>query len=112
MNRYPKVPQTISGLSKILSSEKWEGLCRTLDKKDSIFAAAGGHGHDKTKFAIFASRRMIKYMAEVKDIFSDGTFCTPAHLECSQIWNLVTVRRNHVRAPCVSSFNFSFECGL
>ncbi|XP_034253871.1 uncharacterized protein LOC117652827 [Thrips palmi] len=66
-----------------------------MDKKDSILAAVGGSFKDKTQFMILSSRRLIKYMKEVKEIFSDGTFCTPAKLAVSQIWNLVTERRNH-----------------
>jgi len=96
MNRYPKAPKTIGSLAKLLYSQKWSHLTKTLDKKDSILAAAGGHKADRTQFAIFASRRMVKYLGKVKDVFSDGTFCTPSHLDCSQIWNIVTARRNHV----------------
>lgn len=92
----PCLPKTIPDLAGMLSSEDYAHLAKTLDEEDNIFAASGGCRENGTAFLILASDRMLDELARSKKIFSDGTFCTPAGMECRQIWNLVKLRKHHI----------------
>jgi len=92
----PCLPKTLPELAAMLSSAEHSGLAKTLDESDQIFAASGGNHDQGTAFVILASQRMLDQLASAKRIFADATFCTPAGLECRQIWNLVKLRRHHV----------------
>ena len=93
----PPIPRTIPELVEILTSPETQHLGMTLDGEDHIYAGSGGDVTTGTAFVILASKRMMSRLARVRKLFADGTFCTPAGLECRQIWNLVTLRRHHVR---------------
>lgn len=94
---FPHLPRTIPELVEILTSAEHQYLGQTLDGKDHLYAGSGGDVTQGTAFIILASKRMMSRLARVNKLFADGTFCTPAGLKCRQVWNLVTLRRHHVR---------------
>jgi len=95
-DNFPNNPVTVAKLGKILASPQWNHISTTIDGRDNLFAAKGGKAQQGTRYVILMSKRMKKYLGRVKKVFSDGTFCTPSHLECEQVWNLTTQRRGHV----------------
>lgn len=92
----PPSPRTLAALADMLSSDEFKHVSMTLDGEDNMYAGSGGDADDETAFVILASRRSLGELARCKKVFSDGTFCTPAGLECRQVWNLVKLRRHHV----------------
>ncbi|KAK3933228.1 PKS-NRPS hybrid synthetase [Frankliniella fusca] len=91
----PRIPKTLTDLDVILRDDKYCFLTKTLDGQDCIYAGATGNEAEKTRCLIFMSERMLKYLARVKTIFSDATFCVvPTDLNGAQVWNLVTLRRH------------------
>ncbi|KAK3923979.1 Protein stu1 [Frankliniella fusca] len=100
LQNLPRIPRTLSALADMLSSEEHKGLAQTLDKLDSIYAGSGGSEQQGTSFVILASKRMLAQLRRCQVAFSDATFCTPAGLECRQVWNIVKLR-NHRIIPMV-----------
>lgn len=93
----PDRPHTLSELDVILSDPKYVFLTRTFDGQDNIYAGAVGSTAQKSRCLIFMSKRMLMYLRRRHTIFSDGTFgIVPKNLGCVQVWNIVTMRRNHV----------------
>lgn len=94
----PPLPHSLTELDVILRDPKYQFLTTTLDGQDSIYSGAAGSTSNGTRCLIFISRRMLLYLkAKVKDMFCDATFCiVPRNLGCSQVWNIVTLRRHHV----------------
>jgi len=86
----PPVPHSISELADILDDPQYEFLVSSMDGNDLIYTGKFGQSDDGTLCIMFASMR------HVKDVMSDATFCVPTVLDCRQVWNIVTLRRNHV----------------
>ena len=95
----PTLPTTMKGLAKILSARETQNLTLSLDGKDRLYAGKCGSASRRTFSILFASKRMLKMMQNVKIVFSDATFkpC-PRNRKVHQVWSICTVRRNHVRA--------------
>lgn len=72
---YPRVPETLVGLTRILQNPRYRVIAATVDATDSLYAASvtdrNGHHH-----IIFSSRRMLRFAKQFTLLFSDGTFKT------------------------------------
>ncbi|KAK3922600.1 Methylthioribose-1-phosphate isomerase [Frankliniella fusca] len=98
-DRLPHIPHTLSQLSDALMRGENAHITQTLDGEDNLFAGVVGRSDNRTRCVLLFSKRKLKYMSSrrrVQKVFCDGTFVVPSHMECSQIWTLITLRRNHI----------------
>jgi len=104
----PPVPHSLSELATLLENPNHEFLVKTLDGQDVIYMGKFGYSAHGTRCVMLASRRMLQYMSSpdspVLQVLSDATFCVPTALNCRQVWNIVTLRRNHVCYSCTGRF--------
>lgn len=89
MERYPNIPATLLDLGDLLRDPQYESICSTIDGNDNIFGNQVT-ATDGSVSIIFASDRMLRFMARVRIIFCDGTFCNPSLPETSQVFNILT----------------------
>lgn len=93
----PPLPHSLSELDFLLNLPKYKFLTKSLDGQDSIYAGAAGSTQHGTRCLIFISRRMLRILQKVEDLFADATFCVvPRNMGCAQVWNIVTMKQNHV----------------
>ncbi|KAJ1519031.1 hypothetical protein ONE63_011362 [Megalurothrips usitatus] len=89
LERYPKIPATLSELGALLRDKGGRGLTRTKDGADNIFRGAVGSSARKTRSIIFMSKRMRRYLRRAKEIFVDGTWKSrPAKPDSSQLLSI------------------------
>lgn len=92
----PNIPHSLTELGRILQDPDNAHITQTLDGDDNLFSGVVGNTNLGTRCVLLFSRRQLRYLRIVKSIFSDATFAVPKDIGCYQIWNLVTLRRNHV----------------
>lgn len=90
-SNYPRIPKTLIYLGILLGLPNMRPLCKTVDGDDYIFQGVVGCIQNKTVALIFASGRMVRFMATRENIHADGTFKKRSKKpSMSQIFNLVT----------------------
>lgn len=89
IERYPNIPESLNELGDLLRNPLYASISSTIDGSGNIY---GNHvtATDGTVSIIFASERMLQFVARVNIMFSDGTFTTPSLPQTSQV-NIQTV---------------------
>lgn len=92
---FPEIPHSLREVGNLLSDPQYSTLTSTIDGEDSIYCSTV-QATDGSTAIILASQRMLEFMSRVTHIFADGTFCTPACPNVSQVYNLTAMWRWHI----------------
>lgn len=97
----PNIPHSFEELHEILTNHAELG--RTYDGQMELYQGMSGVPDHRS--IVFASRRVLDGVADLRYIFSDATFFSrPNSPNSSQLFTLVTVRDNHVRNQVAVKF--------
>ncbi|KAK3933185.1 30S ribosomal protein S2 [Frankliniella fusca] len=100
LQRFPKVPGTLTDLGKVLRKRKNRHITRSRDGRHNLFFGAVGSGRAKTRSLIFMTRRQLARMRKSRKLFADGTWdARPSKPKSRQVFSISTCTKDRRVLP-------------